>query len=174
MPSSHREFVCHEWRRLRNGWRISSGTSLPHALFRDCWLTKFPHPSLASHASDDADASDGCGNCCGRNLVTDAEDNRRIERYASRHHIEPVASNLGGRSGREHMCGWLDSETRRCRIYPERPKVCRCWGSPHDGKLLMTRPGQPCGLRADMLDVWRRRGPLGSYDTWTSEWTEVR
>ena len=114
----------------------------------------------------------GCGNCCGRVLVTDQEDNRRIERYANKHHIEPTVGNVGGHSGREQMCAWLDTETRMCRIYPARPKVCRCWGSPHDGELLGTRIGQPCGLRADMLDVWNRHGVLGSYDTWTSEWTE--
>lgn len=113
---------------------------------------------------------DGCGNCCGRCLVVDAEDVRRIERYASRHHVEPIANNVGGPSGREQMCAWLDPKTRRCRIYPARPKVCRCWGSPHDGRLLGTRPGQPCGLRADMLDVWQRHGELGDYDTWTNVW----
>ena len=117
---------------------------------------------------------EGCGNCCGRWLKTDAEDNLRIERYASRHHVEPIANNIGGHSGREQMCGWLDPDTRQCRIYPARPKVCRCWGSPHDGELLGTRLGQPCGLRADMLDVWHRAGQLGDYDTWTSKWYEPR
>jgi len=113
---------------------------------------------------------DGCGNCCGRVLTVDAEDVRRVERYATRHHVLPLAGNIGGHSGREQMCGWLDPDTRRCRIYPARPKVCRCWGSPHDGELLGTKPGQPCGLRADMLDVWKRMGETGAYDTWTSRW----
>jgi len=113
---------------------------------------------------------EGCGNCCGRNLSVDAEDVRRIERYANRHHIEPITNNIGGHTGREQMCGWLDTKTRLCRIYSARPKVCRCWGSPHNGHLLGTRLGQPCGLRADMLDVWHRHGILGEYDTWTSEW----
>lgn len=122
------------------------------------------------HAEDMPKSCDGCGNCCGRCLVVDAEDVRRIERYASRRHVEPIANNVGGPSGREQMCAWLDPTTRRCRIYPARPKVCRCWGSPHDGRLLGTRPGQPCGLRADMLDVWQRHGELGDYDTWTNVW----
>ena len=113
---------------------------------------------------------EGCGDCCGRNLLVDAEDVRRIERYVNRHHIEPTTNNIGGHTGREQMCGWLDTKTRLCRIYPARPKVCRCWGSPHDGHLLGTRLGQPCGLRADMLDVWHRHGELGQYDTWTNEW----
>ena len=121
-------------------------------------------------AEDMPASCDGCGNCCGRCLVVDAEDVRRIERYASRHHVEPIANNVGGPSGHEQMCAWLDPKTRRCRIYPARPKVCRCWGSPHDGRLLGTRPGQPCGLRADMLDVWQRHGELGDYDTWTNVW----
>lgn len=121
-------------------------------------------------AEDMPSSCDGCGNCCGRCLVVDAEDVRRIERYASRHHVEPIANNVGGPSGREQMCSWLDPKTRRCRIYPARPKVCRCWGSPHDGRLLGTRLGQPCGLRADMLDVWQRHGELGDYDTWTNVW----
>ena len=114
---------------------------------------------------------DGCGNCCGRMLITDAEDNRRIERYANRHHITPTTNNLGGHSGHEQMCGWLDKKTRRCLIYPARPQICRCWGSPHDGELFGTRPGQPCGMRADMLGVWARHKKLGDYDTWTSEWS---
>ena len=113
---------------------------------------------------------EGCGHCCGRCLQVDAENVRRIQRYANRHHIEPIADNIGGYSGHEQMCAWLDPDTKRCRIYPARPKICRCWGSPHDGYLLGTRLGQPCGLRADMLDVWRRHGKLGDYDTWTSEW----
>lgn len=121
-------------------------------------------------AEDMPSSCDGCGNCCGRCLVVDAEDVRRIERYASRHHVEPIANNVGGHSGREQICAWLDPKTRRCRIYPARPKVCRCWGSPHDGRLLGTRPGQPCGLRADMLDVWQRHGELGDYDTWANVW----
>lgn len=111
-----------------------------------------------------------CGNCCGRNLPADLEDVRRIERYANRHHLEPTMGNLGGRSGRDQMCAWLDTDTKMCRIYPARPKVCRCWGSPHDGALIGTKPGQPCGLRVDMLDVWKRLGTIGMYDTWTSEW----
>lgn len=113
---------------------------------------------------------EGCGNCCGRTVVADAEDIRRVERYASRHHLEPIKDNHCGPSPYEQMCGWLDPETKLCRIYPARPKVCRCWGSPHDGELLGTRRGQPCGLRADMLDVWNRHGELGTYDTWASEW----
>ena len=127
-------------------------------------------PGDIERPEDMPTSCDGCGNCCGRVIPADAEDMRRVERYANRHHVEPIADNLGGHSGHEHMCGWLDPETRRCRIYPARPKVCRCWGSPHDGKLLGTRPGQPCGLRADMLDVWKRAGTMGDYDTWTSEW----
>ena len=121
-------------------------------------------------AEDMPRSCDGCGNCCGRVIPADAEDVRRIERYANRQHVAPIANNVGGHSGREQMCAWLDPKTRRCRIYSARPKICRCWGSPHDGKLLGTKPGQPCGMRSDMLDVWQRHGELGDYDTWTSEW----
>lgn len=124
-------------------------------------------------AEDMPTSCEGCGNCCGRVLITDAEDNRRVERFATRRRINPTKNNVGGHSGQEQMCGWLDTDARRCRIYPARPKVCRCWGSPHDGELLDTKPGQPCGLRADMLDVWGRHGALGYYDTWTSEWMEI-
>lgn len=113
---------------------------------------------------------EGCGNCCGRNLLVDAEDVHRIERYVNRRHIKPITNNIGGHTGREQMCAWFDTKTRLCRIYSARPKICRCWGSPHDGYLLGTQLGQPCGLRADMLDVWHRHGELGEYDTWTNEW----
>ena len=112
----------------------------------------------------------GCGQCCGRVIPTDAEDNLRIERYATRHHVSPTYGNVSDSRGLIQMCGWLDSETNTCRIYPARPKVCRCWGSPHDGELIGTKPGQPCGLRMDMLDVWGKLGRLGSYDTWESTW----
>lgn len=125
---------------------------------------------LVERAEDMPKSCEGCGNCCGRNLLADAEDVRRIERYVNRHHIEPITGNIGGHTGREQMCAWFDTKTRLCRIYSARPKVCRCWGSPHDGHLLGTRLGQPCGLRADMLDVWHRHGELGQYDTWTNEW----
>lgn len=116
---------------------------------------------------------EGCGHCCGRMLVTDIADNRRIERYASRHHLEPTDNNLAA-DGISQMCGWLDTKTNKCRIYAARPRICRCWGSPHYGRLIGTNPGQPCGLRADMLDVWQRHGQLGDYDTWKSEWGVIK
>lgn len=112
----------------------------------------------------------GCGQCCGRVIPIDMEDVRRIERYATRHHLEPTDNNIGGPSGMEHMCGWFDLESGLCRIYPARPKVCRCWGSPHDGPLFGTRPGQPCGLRVDMMGIFLKHSELGDYDTWKSEW----
>ena len=119
-------------------------------------------------AEDMPRSCEGCGHCCGRVIPTDEVDNVRVMRYATRHRLEPTDHNVDADGAQ--MCGWLDMSTGKCRIYQARPKICRCWGSPHDGPLVGTRPGQPCGLRTDMLDVWQQHGPLGDYDTWKSEW----
>jgi len=78
-----------------------------------------------------------CGNCCtgapGVVWVTDDE----IERIAE--HLEKPLGEIrlmhtrpyrGGVSLTEFAngdCTFLDPETRRCRIYPVRPKQCRNW-----------------------------------------------
>lgn len=142
------------------GWRedVSLATRLAH-LYGKC-----------ERSEDMPESCMGCGGCCGRVLPIDMEDKRRIERYATRHHLEPMAGNANDTDIATQSCGWLDPDSKLCRIYPARPKVCRCWGSPHDGELIGTKPGQPCGLRMDMLDVWGRLGRLGFYDTWESTW----
>ena len=46
--------------------------------------------------------------------------------------------------------------------------VCKAWSSPLQAEVVGTRPGQPCGLRADMAGTFLRLGmrEMGSTDTW--------
>lgn len=149
--------------------------AMPPGIASQLMVARVAHLHGGGESAEDMPADcKGCGHCCGRVLVTTAADNRRVVRYANRHHLEPVDGNLAGVTGMEQACGWLDPKTRECRIYPARPLICRCWGNPHDGPLFDTKPGQPCGLRLDMADLMVRvRDQLGYYDTWKSEWSEA-
>lgn len=118
---------------------------------------------------------EGCGHCCGRMLIGDAQDVMRVKRYARRHHVSPTVPNMGGVTEYEQMCAWLDPKTKRCRVYPARPRICRCWASPNDEAVFGTRPGQPCGMSYRLAALsWVGHGELGDIDTWSMSWTAIR
>ena len=79
----------------------------------------------------------GCGDCCtgGPGYVwVDAAEIEAIAAYLDKPlgeirllHTRPAR---GGTSLTEHLngdCTFLDPRTRRCQIYPVRPKQCRTW-----------------------------------------------
>lgn len=103
---------------------------------------------------------EGCGGCCGRFIpMTDRERARLLE-YVRRHRVKPAAN-------KRDMCALLDEGTCRCRAYPARPLVCRAWARPDEAELVGTRPGQPCGMRADMArPFWAHLGEYNHTDTW--------
>lgn len=103
---------------------------------------------------------EGCGACCGRILPMTIRERARLLDYARRHGVEPHADA-------SNMCSMLDPETRRCRAYPARPHVCRAWERPDAAELVGTRPGQPCGMRADMARAfWAHAEEYRNTDTW--------
>ena len=104
---------------------------------------------------------EGCGACCGRVLPMSGRERATLVEYVRRHGVRPVATP-------EQMCALLDPATRRCMAYAARSFVCRAWSSPLQAEVVGTRPGQPCGLRADMAGTFLRLGmrEMGSTDTW--------
>jgi len=103
---------------------------------------------------------EGCGGCCGRVIPMTARERARLIEYARRHGVKATAND-------GLMCALLDMDTRRCRAYAARPLVCRAWDRPDAARLVGTRPGQPCGMRADMAPTFLGRlGEYQSTDTW--------
>lgn len=103
---------------------------------------------------------EGCGGCCGRVLPMTSRERARLLDYVHRHGVKPT-------SGAGNMCSLLDAETRRCRAYPARPFICRAWDRPGTERLVGTKPGQPCGMRADKAPAfWAHAGEYRGTDTW--------
>lgn len=78
-----------------------------------------------------------CGNCCTGSpgyVWVDAAEIQAIADYLQvpRGEVEHLKTKLVGakRSLKEHAngdCIYLDGKTRKCSIYPVRPKQCRTW-----------------------------------------------
>jgi Fe-S-cluster containining protein len=89
---------------------------------------------------------ENCGRCCGPVFVPRATWERFRDRAAPCHWASRVITALLGLAGRKVVlpfaptmkCAFLD-ERARCRIYPDRPRVCRLFGE---------IPRLPCQVRA--------------------------
>lgn len=68
----------------------------------------------------------GCGECCGPVLATTREIDVIRLHIAKNPTIRAVADT--NQNDDSALCCFLDSETRRCLIYPVRPMVCRLMG----------------------------------------------
>lgn len=78
--------------------------------------------SLASRHASRLKCARGCSDCCRDELTVFAVEAERIRR----HHPGLLAEGTPHRSG---ACAFLDEEGA-CRIYPDRPYVCRTQGLP--------------------------------------------
>lgn len=109
----------------------------------------------------------GCSSCCVDGLtVFDAEAD-----HIRRHHAELLANGAPGPVG---ACAFLDGEGA-CRIYAERPYVCRTQGLPlrwiereHDGDEIELRDVCPLNEAGQPIET------LAPGDCWTIGPTEVR
>ena len=77
-----------------------------------------------------------CGNCCGNYIPMTIIDKCRIKAYIRTHQIRPAKPLLVNGPWKKptvhNQCPFLlNSEGKRCAVYPVRPAVCKAW-SCHD------------------------------------------
>ena len=82
-------------------------------------------------------ACTGCGDCCGGGPGYVWVNQAEIDAIAARIEMEPEAfekkyvNQIGVRRSlkekRNYDCVFLDSETRKCTVYEQRPRQCRTW-----------------------------------------------
>ncbi len=78
-----------------------------------------------------------CGDCCSGDpgmVVVDDQEIDEIADYLGKSssqmrsdHVRPMGSRLSLTEREDGDCTFLDGETRRCLIYPVRPRQCRSW-----------------------------------------------
>ncbi len=78
-----------------------------------------------------------CGDCCSGDpgvVWVEEEEIREIADYLGKSsfqvrslHTRPVGDQLSLTEHGDGDCTFLDGETRRCQIYPVRPRQCRTW-----------------------------------------------
>ena len=65
-----------------------------------------------------------CGECCKDILPLDFVEVGRIEKYIRAHHISPQDHHVSSKTI-DMVCPFLNYKTKKCVIYPVRPKICK-------------------------------------------------
>jgi hypothetical protein len=100
----------------------------------------------------------GCGACCGRVLPMTRKEANDLKAYVEERGIQPSPNAYA-------YCCLLDVDAGLCMAYEARPFVCRAWDS--KGPLVGTKPGQPCGMRAELKErAAMHMAVSGAVDTW--------
>ena len=65
-----------------------------------------------------------CGECCSDILPMDHNEVAKIKKYVQRNHIQQQDHRLPTGVA-DCACPFLNIDTKKCMIYPVRPKICR-------------------------------------------------
>ena len=82
-----------------------------------------------------------CGNCCTELLPLTISEVKLIKAYVKEKGIKPYSDVFFKYEGREStnlMCPFRDFETKKCRIYEVRPKICRLFKCNQDDRTIET------------------------------------
>ncbi|SFA72877.1 Putative zinc-or iron-chelating domain-containing protein [Poseidonocella pacifica] len=84
----------------------------------------------------------GCAFCC---ILNGADGGTILEHEAQRMHaaLLPFAGSPDGRAAHPDACAALDPETMRCRVYEDRPMICRSYHSTSAEACMKNADGIP-------------------------------
>lgn len=77
-----------------------------------------------------------CGGCCGNTPLPPGLQERFRDRAVRDYKIVEIADGLLIPKTKDHNCIFLDVDNT-CRIYANRPKVCRQFGPPWNKEVLL-------------------------------------
>jgi len=109
-----------------------------------------------------------CGNCCTELLPLTISEVKLIKAYVKEKGIKPYSEIFFKYEGREStnlMCPFRDFETKKCRIYEVRPKICRLFKCNQDNRTIEVHKNN-CHIRANYNKL-RSHKPhiIGVYST---------
>lgn len=119
-----------------------------------------------------------CGNCCTGTpgyVWVEPDELQSIADFLQKSvgeirllHTRPVGSRLSLNEFANGDCTWLDPQSRRCRIYPVRPRQCRTWPFWHSNietpeaweRTSERCPGAGCGELVSISEIEKRSGEI--------------
>jgi len=93
------------------------------------------------------------GDCCGPLLMTPAEFAKVEHKARSGYRTQETPTGYMLYIYGEHDCPFLRAESRRCRIYPKRPGICRKFGDESAETMCCPHLTKSGNIRTEKLSI---------------------